>query len=187
MKKIIFVISMLLTVGLLGACSSDDEMVISNSTDVVVGYSTGSSTNSSDSNGLINESVLSFFKEKLQKAYLAADYQATEGFLFKYDTCYRIDSMEELASLYNGSDVLPEIDFENYTLLLGSKIYHDADTDIENYKPILFETENEYHLNLYTHHLEGEWSRLCITMQILYFGFYPKLKDKEIVVNLIYE
>ena len=51
----------------------------------------------------------------------------------------------------------------------------------------LFETEKDYQLNLYTHHLEGEWGSPCINLQLLYFGFYPKLKDKEIVVNLIYE
>ena len=183
MRKLVFFMSMLLPLGLFSACSNDEEFEGSSisTNDQVISDGMEITTD------LTDESVLSFFKEKLKKAYLAANYHAKDGFLFKENTCYRINSMEELASLYQGSDVLPEIDFDKYTLLLGSKIYTDTDTDVENVKPILFETEKDYQLNLYTHHLEGEWGSPCINLQLLYFGFYPKLKDKEIVVNLIYE
>jgi hypothetical protein len=36
--------------------------------------------------------------------------------------------------------------------------------------------------------MEGEWAALAIyPLQIYYYGLYPKLKNKEIKVRLIYE
>lgn len=152
-------------------------------------------TNKTEENGewaeitaiLLNENVHSFFREKIHNAYNALGYQAKDGFLIKENTCCRIDSREEFASLYQGSDELPEIDFSKYTLLLGAKIFTDADTDLENYKLSLFESTESYKLDICSRHLEGSWSSFGITLQILYYGLYPKLKNKDIVVNLLYE
>ena len=186
MKKIKIMMSMLLALGLFCACSSDAEFEGIDSSNP--NFKDIESTNDS-----IDESVCSFFEKELQKGYLTGThvndhFVIRDGFFFEEENiCYRINSMEELASLYHGSDVLPEIDFEKYTLLLGCKVYHDANTDVDNTKLVLVETPIDYELNLCTRHLEGEWGSVCITLEILYFAFYPKLKNKNITVNLIYD
>ena len=127
--------------------------------------------------------VYAFFKKNLFDAY----NRGKICFDIKDDTCYRIDSMEELAAFYTGTDELPAIDFSINTLLLGGKVYVDPDTDVENCKKVLSESEDGYALNLYTRHME-EWGVPGIyPLQIYYWGLYPKLEDKEITVNLIYE
>ena len=125
----------------------------------------------------------SFIEEKLYNT----ENLVKDRFSIKENTCYRIDSKQELEALYQGTDKLPEIDYSKYTLLLGAKVYFDADTDTENYKQVLYESKDGYDLNFYSRHMEGNWGALSITLQIYYYGLYPKLKDKEINVNLIYE
>lgn len=186
MRKLVILMNMLLPLGLFCACSSDVEFEGSDSSNL--DFEDVESINDS-----IDESVRSFFEKELQKGYLTGGhvndhFVIRDGFFFEEEnTCYRINSMEELASLYHGSDVLPEINFEKYTLLLGCKVFHDANTDVDNTKLVLVETPIEYQLNLCTRHLEGEWASCGITLEIIYYGFYPKLKNKNIKVNLIYE
>lgn len=162
-------------------CSNDDGASSANSGEI------GMELTSDIKAASMDESVHSFFQDKIQKAYLDAGYHAKDGFSLKENTCFRIDSKEELKAMYQGTDELPEIDFSKYTLLLGSKVYCDFDTDVENIQQVLTESRNSYNLNLISTHREGDWGSASITLQILYYGFYPKLKDKEITVNLIYE
>ena len=164
MKKIVLFLSMLLAMGLTCACSSD-------------GHDT---LEAPEEAGITAES---FLAEKLSNTRRFLQ----DRFAIEENTCYRIDSKKEFSELYLGSDELPEIDFDKYTLILGAKVYTDADTDDEKFKQILSESDDSYILNLYSKHLEGKWSSCGITLQIFYFGLYPKLKEKKISVNLIYE
>lgn len=107
----------------------------------------------------------------------------------KKDTCYRIDSKEALKAIYRGTDELPEIDFRNYTLLLGNKFYNGPVPDYETCRQVLSEYPGGYIFNLYCSpiKLEGDLAIICAYIPIYYYGIYPKLEDKNITVNLIYE
>ena len=141
------------------SCSSDDEEVI-----------------------LVNavwmdEKMNSFFDNNMRN---------NPSFHIEHNTCIRVDSQEDLVRLYVGKDPIPEIDFTNFTLILGSKVFYDENTDAVNFRQLLIESDESFQLNLYTHHLNGNWGILGFP-QILYYGLYPKLKEKEITVNLLYE
>ena len=187
MKKVLFILGVLLSLGMFCACSKSDE-----TTDVLEGQQStkiGEKFKIGEELYVISaismdNSTQTFFKEKLQNNYY---HDIRDFFSIGENMCYRIDSKEEFAAIYTGTDELPEIDFSKYTLLLGSKIYDDPDTDVENCKQVLTESEDGYNLNLYSRHRDGEWTSLCINLQIFYYGLYPKLEDKDITVNLIYE
>lgn len=192
MKKVFLILGMLLTLGMFCACSSGDE---ADSSPLERGDHTSRSEEKTDSTKLEEDSmeikmvsmdggVYAFFKEKLWNNY---NHDSRDSFSIGEDMCYRIDSKEEFVAIYTGTDELPEIDFSKYTLLLGSKGYDNPDTDVDNCKQVLTESEDGYNLNLYSRHRDGEWTSLCINLQIFYYGLYPKLEDKEITVNLIYE
>ena len=177
MKKVFFILGVLLSFGMFCACSSDDEVIERSEGSSTRGIDTLESVKMSSVDSFLKEKILNTMNHNHAKGYFSIDE----------DTCYRIDSMEELAALYQGEEELPEIDFNNNTLLLGAKVFTDPNTDVENYKMLLIESSDGYNFNLYSRHLEGEWTSLGITLQIYYYGLYPKLKDKDISVNLIYE
>ena len=183
MKRFIYLLSILFVVSAFAGCSSNEEE------NPVIGDNNHNSRKNDSAkeyaeiNNQISESLQSFFEEKL----FNTSNLMKDRFSIKENTCYRIDSKEELAALYQGTDELPIIDCNTYTLILGSKVYTNPDTDSENYKQILLESDTCYNLNLYSRHLEGEWASCSISLQIYYLGLYPKLADKEIIVNIIYE
>lgn len=170
-KKYLAILSFLIaTSTVLFGCSSDDEEGLKEIKAVPM-----------------EENVDSFFKEKIAHAYSKVSYQADDGFILKENSCNRIDSKEELMALYRGDDVLPEIDFSKYTLVLGARIYYGDGIDKYHIKQAIFESPGGYILNLYCHRFE-DWAELdIIPSQILYYGLYPKLLHREITVNLVYE
>ena len=162
MKKVLLLTGALLLVAgamFVASCSSAEE-------DVTIVNAVG-----------MDEKMNSFFDNNMRK---------NPSFHIEHNTCIRVDSQEDLVKLYVGKDPIPEIDFTNYTLILGSKVFYDENTNADNYRQLLIESDESFQLNLYTHHLNGNWGILGFP-QILYYGLYPKLKEKEITVNLIYE
>ncbi len=173
MNKFYFLVCwlLMLTSGVvLTGCSSDDEALSGEQqmTTVIEAISS-------------NEDADSFFK-KMKERNL-------KDFTLKKDTCYRIDSKEALKAIYRGTDELPEIDFKNYTLLLGNKFYNGPRPDYESCRQVLGEYQGGYILNLYCSpiKLEGDMGITGDYTPIYYYGIYPKLGDKKIMVNLIYE
>lgn len=162
---------LMLTSGIvLTGCSSDDDD-LSSEPQMATEIETISS----------NEGADSFFM-KMKELYM-------KDFAMKNDTCYRIDSQEALKAIYRGTDELPEIDFKNYTLVLGNKFWDGQTPDYESCRQVLREYPNGYYLNLYCSplKLEGEWGLVEWYIPVYYYGIYPKLEDKKMTVNLIYE
>ena len=159
--------------GLFSGCNSSDEALLTREGPLITPKVPSS------------ESATSFIEKRLFNTH----NRSTDCFNIKVDSCHQIDSEEEFSAMYVGTARLPEIDFSRYTLLLGSKVYSAGDTDAENYKLVLSESEDCYHLDIHTRHLEdGEWAVVCITpLELFYYGIYPKLEKKKIVTKLIYE
>lgn len=182
MKKVFVIIGMLLSLGMFCACSKSDE-----TTNVLEEQRSAKSEAElfAISANSVDVNVDSFIKEKLFNTY---NLNPKDCFSIEKDMCYRIDSKEEFAAFYTGLDELPEIDFSKYTLLLGAKEYDNPDTDIENYKLVLTESEDGYILRLCCQHIGEGWVHTNeYPWLIYYYGLYPILEDKDIIVNLIYE
>ena len=123
MKKIIFVISMLLTVGMLCACSNSEEYGAKNSDDFIV----LNPFDEGDSFAAISD----FFRTEF------GTYENEKPFDFKNNVssednpCIIINSEEDFMEAYMGKLNLPTIDFSLYTLIIG-KAFLGAGTFIDN-------------------------------------------------------
>lgn len=187
MKKIIFVISMLLTVGQLGACSSDDEFETTNLSTTSFDKSPDSPEDSVDSDGLIlpiegfegYAEIAEFFNSELpldkSRSFFVNPNENTEETI-----CKIINSMSELQDLYSGNKDLPELDFQQYTLVIGQKIMPDSYHTILRQEVDL--NKDPIELNLYIPNTDGGYSAI----QHLYFwGLYPKIQTNNISLNII--
>ncbi len=97
------------------------------------------------------------------------------------DTCCIVNSMEELAQIYKGSKNLPQIDFTSQTLIVGKVTMPDDPFYVKGQS--ITETESALIHNLRVKDSENSW---CQVYQMRYWGLYPKLPNKPIVVNVIY-
>lgn len=141
--------------------------------------------------------IESFFRDHLLiQGYGPSEHRGTENFSpLKEDTslfpnndhkCIIINSMEELATIYCGTDPLPEIDFSTTTVILGrafaSNGYKFRYIEVNN-------EEDETNVTLHFKQREGMW-----TSDIIFYYFWalcPKFSPKEIVtfnceVDLLY-
>jgi hypothetical protein len=96
------------------------------------------------------------------------------------ESCYFINSYEELRSIYTGDDPLPEIDFDSYTIIIGkvfsANLYDSLD------KQSFYEIEGKYSLDLF---FSGALV-IPVFVYYNYWGLYPKISRKDINVNIIY-
>ena len=84
--------------------------------------------------------------------------------------------------MYRGANVLPEIDFGKYSLIVGRKTSPVA-SGLDRSRQVLIEKEDCYNLNLYRASIEGK-TIITASVSYFYYGIYPKLNEKKIVVNL---
>ena len=95
------------------------------------------------------------------------------------DSCYFINSYEELRSIYTGKEKLPIIDFDSYTLIVGQKCSNNMYDSLD--KQFFYEKDGKYNLDLFFS------SEIVYPMVVYYnyWGLYPKLSKKEISINII--
>jgi len=123
MKKVFFILGVLLSLGMFCACSSDDE-VDSESSDGIVDLTP---IDEGDDFAVISD----FFKTAL------GEYDAEKPFDFKNNLsneenpCIVINNEDDFKEAYTGDLSLPVIDFSKYTLIIG-KILVSAGTFIDN-------------------------------------------------------
>ena len=141
--------------------------------------------------------IESFFRDHLlMQGYGPNEYRGTENFSpLKEDTvffsdndhkCIIVNSMEELATIYCGTDPLPEIDFTTTTVILGRAFaangYKFRYIEVNN-------KEDETNVTLHFKQREGIW-----TSDIIFYYFWalcPKFSPKgkaifNCEVDLIY-
>lgn len=95
------------------------------------------------------------------------------------DTCYLVNSYDELQSIYVGKKQLPAIDFDSYTLIVGQKCSNNMYDTLD--KQSFYEKDGNYFLDLFF------TSEIVHPMVVYYnyWGLYPKVSKKEIYINII--
>ena len=190
MKKLLLMMSLLLTFSMFCACSSNDEMIVPNSTDDVFGDSSESSKDSVDSIGLIQSvegfdgyaEIAEFFNSELPCN--TGDIQSSYFFKESENECvhYVINNKEDLEALYYGSRMLPKIDFEKYTFIIGVEVFPHLLFFLEK-KELTFEKGN-LQLNLYVSETKDSYCPTAL-LNMYFWGIYPKIETNEVSVNVI--
>ena len=99
----------------------------------------------------------------------------------KNDTCYLINSKEELAVAYSCEISLPEINFELYSVIIGQNKMPNSFYTVVNQS--IEKTNDVLKLNVYVKLLSKEhWPAFS---QLYYWAVYPKLPNKNVNVNII--
>ena len=185
--------SVLLSCLMFSACSSDDDININGGGETVLIPDDGVVLTPVElydihlgfrySKTLEMGRISEFFDKELPKG------MHSDGFFVDsdQDECYVINSPEELSSLYKGDMEIPEIDFEQYTLVLGQLVEPDA------FDPVLKQDiefhDNRCHLTLYVPNLEkvnlnGSYYK---TQYLYHWALYPKFNTEGISVGFIKE
>lgn len=190
MKKALFMMSMLLSLGMFSACSSDGEMDVIGGGDFLI---TDSAQIPDD--GVVLNPIEMFNEWNL---YINEEVQLVSCFLNEQlpvgkrsdsffigldkDRCYVINSIQELKNIYYGERDLPKLDFNKYTLVIGQKVMPDF------YYPV-FKQELEFRdhqclLNLHVPDFDPGYKPL---QHFYYWALYPKFYTAGISVNYIKE
>ena len=170
-KSVCFWMSILLTLGLFSACDSDEDSDVLAS---IKQLEIDSATRDFLSTELPVSSYIHWSYGFFQEIYI--------------DTCLIINSNEELQRIYDESvSILPElaIDFKRNTLVVGQhRIYERFTLPMKLEGLIMYEKADNYTLQVYYQKGDNNVD-LGIPKLAYYWGVYPKLKDKKVVVNIL--
>lgn len=172
------------------------QFIIKDGCGYIIGYTVNEEeqTNNNDSlssvvhlmNEIPNDELSAFFDATLPDENEVLQYffvPPTNHAAYMYspiDTCYLVNSHEELQALYWGERELPEIDFSKYTLVLGRKMVpsHYA---LEGHTLCI--TDESIVVTLKFRKLEGAFVQM---MYHRYFwGLYEKLPKKNTIIKMI--
>lgn len=167
MKKRILFLGMLLSVGLICACSSSDD--INNESDEFINFT-------SIDEGDIFVELSDFFKT-------AFTTEKKETFNFKNNLsneenpCIVINNEDEFMEAYTGGLNLPAIDFSKYILIIG-KVYLPAGTFIDD---MSIRQTNSAKTTLYINCIQD--TKGCY-VGVMYYDYYWKLFPKFYVSKI---
>ena len=127
----------------------------------------------------VSEEVKAFFDEALPNDKGTPAFTFPSGNETKFS---EINSQEELESRYIGKDILPEIDFAKYTLIIGKAYmpgltYHVKAIEIHKY-------EYNQSLCVFTDDPEGLF---WMAYNIYFWGMFPKIEQEISSINIITE
>lgn len=199
MKKVEFMMSLLLTLGLFSACSNNDELDINGDQSLI---------QISDSTLVPDDGVVLSPYEFLNQWGSCKNDEENRIFYFfngpngqlpigkrsnsffvdsNKDVCYVINSIQELKSIYKGDKDLPEIDFKRWTLVIGQMVEPDAFYPV--FKQELKFKDNKCQLTLYVPELdEVNLKGVSYKTQYLYYwALYPKFNTAGISVGYVKE
>lgn len=170
-KKLLLIMSVLVSLRLFCACSNNEENDVLSSIKQIE----------------IDSGTRDFLSTELPvSSYIHWSY----GFFQEIytDTCLIINSNEELQRIYDESvSKLPElaIDFKRNTLVVGQhRIYERFTLPKKLERLIMYEKADNYTLQVYYQKGDNDVD-FGIPKLAYYWGVYPKLKDKKVVVNII--
>ena len=187
MKKLFYLLGTLLLTAGLAACSSDyddpPEQPGSHQNEVSVDSvdSTQDEGASKDytviSTVPVSEEVKAFFDEALPNDKGTPAFTFPSGNETEFS---EINSQEELESRYIGKDILPEIDFAKFTLIIGKAYmlgmtYHVNSLEIHKY-------ENDQTLCVFTDDPEGLF---WMAYNMYFWGMFPKIEQEISSINII--
>ena len=198
MKKLLLMMSILLSAGMFCACSNDDEMNVNGGGELL---QIPDSTLIPDDGVVL--SPINFWNEddiiwntelypKLNPILGNIEDELpllgqSKGFFVgsEKSECYVINSLEELKSIYTGDLEMPETGFfEQYTLVIGQEFMPDCNYPV--YKQDLMFNDHKCHLTLYVPDYEID-SGYKPLQHLYYFGVYPKFYTEDISVGIIKE
>ena len=197
MKKVVFMMSMLLTLGMFSACSNDGEMdvigggvfVITDSTLVPDDGVVLSPYEFLEGNLCKNEEenhIFYFFNGP--NGELPIGKRSNSFFVDSdKDECYVINSIQELKGIYKGDKEIPEIDFERWTLVIGQMVKPNVFYPV--FKQELKFNDYKCHLTLCVPELnEVNLNGVSYKTQYLYYwALYPKFNTAGISVGYVKE
>ena len=95
------------------------------------------------------------------------------------ETCYFINSYDDLKAIYTGKEQMPSIDFKSYTLIIGQKLSSNVYQNLEIQD--FYERDGKTYLDLF---FSGD---IVLPMFVYYnyWGLYPKMSKRDINVNII--
>lgn len=182
-------IALVITIAI-GACSS------SNDDDSTVGKPAADDQSDYVDGGIINEwdrpvvdksdPLAAFFEEELHRPYWDGYGNEFKTFFengsWDDEICLVFNSREEFQNAYMGSKELPEIDFNQYTLVIGRTWGNDGSYELNNV--VLRDLGIAYELEtiLYRHHDPDRCYIAAITT-FFYWRLYPKLSQKNIQIK----
>ena len=175
MKKLVFLLGVLLSLGVFCACSSDDDG--SNYSEEMIDL-----TPINDGNNFA--AISEFFKTAF-----GGSYDDDKPFDFKNnlnnedDPCIVINTEEEFKEAYTGDLSLPAIDFSNYTLTIG-KIFLPAGEFIDN---MSIKQTNPIKTTLYINCIidtNPNVGYLGVSYWVYYWKLFPKFYASKINVEI---
>ena len=125
-----------------------------------------------------SEEVVAFFSEYLSGEY---GYGNDIGFpLGEKTECLVIDSMDEFRAVAPAGVELPEIDFDNYTLIIGCMCAGEPSYDFVSQK-IHVESDR---MILIVEYRYNDGIALAVEVFYTFWGLYPKLPEGEVELDL---
>ena len=178
-KKLLFIMSFLLSLGMFSACNNSDEM----------NFDSTDNNNKDDTRVLIPvkdsygySAISDFFYSELD-----SDEKYPKSFIFKNNfsddenPCIIINNKEEFEEEYTGNSPLPNIDFSNYTLIIG-RITLSAGTFIDDMN---IRIENNKRAAIAINCIiDSKGAYTANELYYYYWNLFPKFLVSEIVVEV---
>lgn len=123
-------------------------------------------------------------KTFFQKAFDSPSYEYN-GFKFQYENtrsdCYIINSQEQLQTIYLGEGALPDIDFDNYTLILG-KVVNTSGSQLKRQELIMENGLPVMKVFIERPEFPGKISFGFDMINYCFWGLYPKVSNEDITL-----
>ena len=100
------------------------------------------------------------------------------------DKLYLINSREEFIELYSGKREIPEIDFQNQTLIIGRKMIPTPCWSIKQKE--MKEVSEGYVLTLFLENLPEGYGAFGAFTPLYFWEIYPKLSNNNCSINIEY-
>lgn len=96
--------------------------------------------------------------------------------------CLLFNKKEDIDIHFSGNASFPDIDFDNYTLIVGQEIMPEAFHSVLHQK--LYYVEDKLKLYVYVPQIEGGYAMI---QHLFYWGLFPKMHSSNISVKIIKE
>ena len=127
-----------------------------------------------------------FFQAELHHPYWNGSGQEFPGFFgqLEWDAqpCYLINSMEEFRVAYKGKELLPEVDFDKYSVLVGRTYRIDGSESLGIYN--LVDEGDHYRMHLgILRNINPNYGFTADIGDLFYWDVYPKCDSKPITIE----
>lgn len=185
MKKFNFILGVLLLFGLFNACSSDDDIENSTKDSFIEDSKNTEKVLIPIEEGEGFAALSDFFNSELSfSTYSKSFFGGYSGNEKTGDeVCIIINSRKDLEEIYSGEKELPEIDFQQYTLVVGYVMMPAGGYKCVKQELVSTTMASNSILNLYVEDIY-EYNP-CVITPLYFWGLYPKTYLSSIISNII--